>query len=142
MALNAKWEELFGGDSSGTRMALASTDAPGGGGGKGGPDLKADQGPWTTAGTVAGTLRTASVSALTELDTASDGVAGGTEGFTATAALTEVRTSWKGRITSVRDECGRLDGALKSAGKDFGEQETFIKQKMQSAAPQPPKNWG
>ncbi|HET6358379.1 hypothetical protein [Streptomyces sp.] len=123
MALNEKWQELFGGDSSGTRMTLASTDPPGGGA-KGGPDLKADQGPWTTSGGVAGALRTASVSALTELDTTSKGVAGGAEGFTATAALAEVRISWKGRITSVRDECGRLEGALKSAGKDFGERES------------------
>ncbi|MCP3822483.1 hypothetical protein NLX86_31675 [Streptomyces sp. A3M-1-3] len=120
-------------------MTLASADGAGGGG-KGGPDLKADQAPWASAGGVAGALRTAT--ALTELETSGEGVAGGTEGFTATAAVTEVRTGWKDRLTSVRDECARLEGALRSAGKDFGERETATRQKIKAAMPQQPKNRG
>lgn len=47
MALNEKWGELFGNDSpsSGTSMALASADAPGGWRDNGAPDLKASGGP-------------------------------------------------------------------------------------------------
>jgi hypothetical protein len=45
MALNAKRGELFGNDSSGTGMKLASADAPGGGGDSDAPDLKASQDP-------------------------------------------------------------------------------------------------
>ncbi|MFJ5222286.1 hypothetical protein [Streptomyces sp. NPDC088400] len=134
MALNQKWSELFGHDSSGTGMRLASADAPGNGGG-GEPDLKAAQGPWTSASGVANGLHTSSASALTELDAALEGVAGGTEGFSSSAGLTEIRTSWKERLTSVRDECTRLEGALKSAGKEFGEQEVKTKQRFEGQVP-------
>lgn len=75
--MNAKWGELFGTDDSAARMTLASASSAGGGG-EGGPNLKADQGPWTKAGGVAGQLRTSTSSSLTDLMTASEGVAGGT----------------------------------------------------------------
>ncbi|MCP3821020.1 hypothetical protein NLX86_23875 [Streptomyces sp. A3M-1-3] len=135
MALNAKWGELFGDDSPGARMTLASTDGPPGAGNTGGgPDLEVSEGPWTTAAGVANALNTSSASALTELDTASEGIAGGAAGFTSTPALEEVRTSWKGRLASVRDECLRLEGALKSAGKEFGEQEIRNKKRFEGQA--------
>ncbi|MFF1958320.1 hypothetical protein ACFVWX_15165 [Streptomyces sp. NPDC058220] len=135
MALNEKWAELFGHDSPGTGMNLASAATPVDGGGRGGPDLKVGQGPWTTASAVANGLHTSSATALTEMNTASEGVTGATEGFTSTAALNEIRTSWKERLTAVRDECARLEGALKSAGKEFGEQETRTKQRFQGEGP-------
>lgn len=114
----------------------------GGGGGEGAPDLKAGQGPWTKAGGVAGQLRTSTSSSLTDLTTASEGVAGGTAGFTSTTTLTSVLESWKTRLTAVRDECGRLEGALWGAGKDFGERETFITQKIAATTPTQPKSGG
>ncbi|MEU9982285.1 hypothetical protein [Streptomyces sp. NPDC050856] len=138
MALNAKWDELFGTDGSSARMTLASAKSPSGGGGEGGPDLKADQGPWTKAAGVAGELRTSTASSLTDLTQASEGVAGGTAGFTATGTLNEVLESWKTRLTAVRDECGRLEGALRSAGKEFGERETATRNKMAAAGPSQP----
>ncbi|MFI1400155.1 hypothetical protein [Streptomyces sp. NPDC020681] len=123
MTLNEKWSGLFGNDSSGTGMKLAHAD-PGGGSGNGGePDLKVSSGPWTTASSVANALHTSSASALTELEEAAKVDAKRTEGFDSTAAMAEVLTSWKGRLTSVRDECTRLEGSLRSAGKEFGEQE-------------------
>ncbi|MFF0060360.1 hypothetical protein ACFYRC_02220 [Streptomyces sp. NPDC005279] len=140
MALNAKWGELFGTDESAAEMALASATSPGGGGGEGAPDLKADQGPWTKAGGVAGQLRTSTSSSLTDLSTASEDVAGGTAGFTSTTTLTSVLESWKTRLTTVRDECSRLEGALWGSGRDFGERETFIKQKIAAAVPAQPKS--
>ncbi|MEV6395024.1 hypothetical protein AB0M39_09650 [Streptomyces sp. NPDC051907] len=142
MALNAKWDELFGADDGAARMTLASATSPGAGGGEDAPDLKTDQGPWTKASGVAGQLRTSTSSSLTDLTTASEGVAGGTAGFASTTTLTSVLDSWKDRLTAVRDECGRLQGALYGAGKDFGERETFIKQKIAATLPTPPKSEG
>ncbi|MFF3453136.1 hypothetical protein ACFYXH_02180 [Streptomyces sp. NPDC002730] len=126
MALSARWQELFDADSSGARMSLASANAPGDGG-RGGPDHKASQGPWTRASGVADALHTSSASALTELETAAKVEAKSTAGLDSTKAMSEVLGSWKVRLTAVRDECGRLEGSLKSAGKEFGEQEVRIK---------------
>ncbi|MFI1014632.1 hypothetical protein [Streptomyces sp. NPDC020965] len=139
MTLNTQWQELFGTEHPGAGMTLATADGRGGGGGDGGPDLKADQTPWSGAGGVAGELRGSTASAMTELETALEGVTGATEGFMATAALTEIRTGWQDRLTSVRDECERLDAALRGAGKDFGERETRTKEQIASAVPQPKK---
>ncbi|MCW7991647.1 hypothetical protein XF35_42265 [Streptomyces platensis subsp. clarensis] len=110
-------------------MSLAGLPAPDGGGG-GGPDLKADVGPWHGAGNTAGELKTSTSSSVTDLDTANEGVAGGTAGFDSTAALTEILGTWKTRLTNVRDECGRLEGALKAAGRDFGERELDTQKKV------------
>ncbi|MFF9280026.1 hypothetical protein [Streptomyces griseosporeus] len=81
-------------------------------------DLKASKGPWTKASGVAGDLRMATQSGLTDLTTAHVGVGGSTEGFTCTAALKELCASWEDRLTAVRDECDRLEGALARTGKD------------------------
>ncbi|MGA6169149.1 hypothetical protein ACPEIF_02675 [Streptomyces sp. NPDC012600] len=108
-------------------MNLASAGNPGGGA-KGAPDLKVSGGPWTTAAGVAGSLHTSTASGLTELGRAAEGVSSGADGFSSTAALTEVLASWQGRLTSVRNECSRLRGALTSAAKEFGEQEIRAKQ--------------
>ncbi|WP_225824774.1 hypothetical protein [Streptomyces naphthomycinicus] len=66
-------------------------------------------------------LRTATNSRLTDLKTAHDGVKSGTDGFSSTAALNEILSTWENRLTSVRDECDRLNGALAKTGRDFGE---------------------
>ncbi|MER8046785.1 hypothetical protein [Streptomyces sp. NPDC094032] len=127
MALNAKWQEIIGEQPA--AMSLAGVPAPDGGGG-GGPDLKADVGPWHGAGNTAGELKTSTTSSVTDLDTANEGVTGGTAGFDSSAALTEILGTWKNRLTAVRDECGRLEGALKAAGRDFGEREADTQQKV------------
>ncbi|MDJ0380710.1 hypothetical protein [Streptomyces sp. G-G2] len=137
MALSSKWQTLLGEDGVG--MTLASAATPPGGGG---PDLKADEGPWTSAGNIAGALRTSSATAVTELGAASEGVTGGTTGFASTGALTEILGTWTARFGAVRDECGRLDGALKSTGRDFGEREIATKQKFSQAVIEQPKNRG
>ncbi|MFE7133832.1 hypothetical protein ACFVIM_23555 [Streptomyces sp. NPDC057638] len=150
MTLNAQWQDLFGADAAGARtgtgMTLASAhpaaEGGGGGGGGGAPDLKADQTPWMSAGSVAGELRTGTATALTELTTAQEGVGAATEGFSAAAALAGITPGWKDRLTSVREECGRLDGALKAAGKDFGERETANRNTIASATPTQPKQGG
>ncbi|MFF6906033.1 hypothetical protein ACFY9Q_08840 [Streptomyces sp. NPDC012389] len=109
-------------------MSLASAGRTGGDGGRSTPDLKASRGPWTTAAGVAGSLHTSTASGLTELGTAAAGVSEGADGFSSTAALTEVLTSWQERLTSVRNECSRLKGALNSAAQEFGEQEIRAQQ--------------
>jgi hypothetical protein len=86
-----------------------------------GPVLKASQGPWTRASGAAMDLRTGTNAGLTELRTAHEGVTRGTDGFASTAALDEILATWEKRLTSVRDECDRLHGALARAGRDFGE---------------------
>jgi hypothetical protein len=133
MALNEKWGELFGNDSpsSGTSMTLASADAPGGWRDSGAPDLKASGGPWTTASGVADALHTSSASALTDLGTAAKVEAKNSEGLDSTKAMDEVLGSWKVRLTAVRDECQRLEGSLKSAGKEFGEREIATRKKFE-----------
>ncbi|QTE00299.1 amino acid ABC transporter permease [Streptomyces cyanogenus] len=114
-----EWEQLK--SSAAQRMRIDHVpDDPGGGGGAG-PDLKASKGPWMKASGVAEDLRTATDSALTDLKTAHEGAKAGTEGFTSTAALHEILPTWEKRLTSVRDECGRLHGALARSGRDFGE---------------------
>ncbi|TQK52238.1 hypothetical protein FBY35_2669 [Streptomyces sp. SLBN-118] len=136
MALNEKWGALFGDDSSGSgaAMRLASADAHGGGGDSGAPDLKASGGPWTTASGVANALHTSSASALTELETAAKVEAKSTAGLDCTTAMGEVLGSWKVRLTAVRDECQRLEGSLKSAGKEFGEREVVTRKKFEGRA--------
>lgn len=137
MALNAKWDELFGIGDSDARMSLASTAPDGGGGGGGKTDLKADEGPWTKSGNVAGELRTSTSSSLTDLTTANEGVAGATTGFASGTTLTTILETWKTRVTAVRDECGRLEPALKSAGRDFGEREADTQRKIAAESPVP-----
>lgn len=151
MALNATWEELFGGTggSGGTAppgqpatMTLAGVPAPDSGGGGGDADLKADEGPWHQAGNTAGELRTSTTASLTDLDTANEGVSGGTAGFDSSAGLAEILGTWKARLGAVRDECGRLEGALKGAGLQFGEREAATKRKIAAEAPAPARKEG
>ncbi|WP_051779172.1 hypothetical protein [Streptomyces sp. NRRL S-241] len=117
MGLSPKWEELF---EASPRMNLASASTPAGGGG-GNKDLDVSQGPWTSASGVSGELTVTTGTALTRLDDAHRGVVPTLEGFMLPAILGEVRASWKGRLEDVRAECSRLEGALKSAGQEFGE---------------------
>ncbi|OLZ62078.1 hypothetical protein AV521_43025 [Streptomyces sp. IMTB 2501] len=105
-------------------------DPSGGGDGGSGPDLKASQGPWTKASGVAQDLRTATDSGLTDLKTAHEGVKGGTDGFTSTAALNEILPTWEKRLTSVRNECDRLHSALAKTGRVFGEVDPAVAGKM------------
>lgn len=137
MALSHEWEALFGTAKPAGQMQLASADPAGG---SDEPDLKADEAPWTTAGGLAGQLHTRTRTALTDLDLAHEGVASRLEGFTIGATLTEVREGWEKRLGSVRDECSRLDGALKAVGKDFGEIDTEVKRSFQRLAPRPPED--
>ncbi|MFB7374377.1 hypothetical protein ACFC0D_31585 [Streptomyces sp. NPDC056222] len=119
-------------------MTLASV-APDRSGGSGGPDadLKADAGPWTKSGSVAAELRLSTSTSLTDLTTANDGVAGATAGFASSGTLTSIAETWKTRLTAVRDECGRLEPALKSAGRDFGEREVDTERRIKAASPPP-----
>ncbi|KOV70733.1 hypothetical protein [Streptomyces sp. MMG1121] len=119
-----EWEQLKAGAAQ--RMQIDHLADPGGGGssctpGGSAPDLKASKGPWTKASGVAQDLRTVTNAGLTELKTAHEGVKGGTDGFTSTAALNEILPTWEKRLTSVRNECDRLHGALAKAGRVFGE---------------------
>lgn len=102
MALNAAWEELFGGTAppgQPATMTLAGVPAPdSGGGGGGNANLKADVGPWHEAGNTAGELRASTATSLTDLDTANDGVSGGTAASTPPAP--SPRSSAPGRPAS------------------------------------------
>ncbi|MEU8520749.1 hypothetical protein [Streptomyces sp. NBC_01216] len=140
MTLNATWEELFGGTGPSGRpasMTLAGLPAEDRGGGGGDANLKADEGPWHGAGRTSGELRVSTGTALTDLGTANEGVTGGTAGFDSSAALTEILGTWKTRLTAVRDECGRLETALRSAGRDFGEREADTQRRIAAETPVP-----
>ncbi|MEU4731009.1 hypothetical protein [Streptomyces sp. NPDC023588] len=93
-------------------------NTPGDGGGK---DLDVHQGPWTGASGVSSELTVTTNAALGKLESSHEGVVPTLEGFMLPAILGEVRTSWKGRLEDVRAECTRLEGSLKTAGKEFGE---------------------
>lgn len=131
-----EWEQLKAGAAQrhSERMRIDHLADPvdgGGGGTKGpsagsGPDLKASKGPWTRASGVAHELRTATNLGLNDLKAAHEGVKGGTDGFTSTAALDEILLTWEKRLTSVRDECDRLNGALAKTGRDFGETDSAV----------------
>lgn len=129
-----EWERLKA-DAAG-RTQIDHLADPGGGGPSGttsggsAPDLKASKGPWMKASGVAQELQTATDSGLTELKTAQEGVRGGTGGFAGTAALNEILPTWEKRLTSVRDECDRLHGALARTGRDFGEIDPAVADKV------------
>lgn len=120
-ALPARWQELFGEPAG---MRLASADGPGGGGtgGSGGEgDLNHSGGPWTQAARAAGDLRVSTGAGLGKMAAAHEGIAGGTTGLAATAALAVVRASWEKRVSAVRDECGSVQGALLTVAREIGE---------------------
>ncbi|MEW2620609.1 hypothetical protein [Streptomyces sp. NPDC048106] len=128
-----EWEQLKAGAAQ--RMRIDHLVDPGGGGPSGTSgvsaiDLKASKGPWTKASGVAQELRTATNAGLTELRTAHEGVTGGTDGFTSTAALNEILPTWEKRLTSVRNECDRLHGSLAMTGRDFGEIDPAVAAKV------------
>ncbi|MYQ46299.1 hypothetical protein GTW40_14760 [Streptomyces sp. SID4985] len=79
---------------------------------------------------VAQELRIATHSRLTELSTAHEGVKGGADGFASTAALSQILPTWEKRLTSVREECDRLHGALAKTGRDFGEVDPAVAGKV------------
>ncbi|AJT66208.3 hypothetical protein T261_4565 [Streptomyces lydicus] len=106
-------------------MQLASAEANKSGGS---PDLKVSQAPWTTASGVANALQATTGSAASGLSAAHEGITWGLEGFLTPAALAEVRTSWEQRLGSIKAECHRLEGALKAAGKEFGEVDAKVAQ--------------
>lgn len=117
-----EWEQL---KSDATQRMQIDHVAPDPGGGSD-PDLRITKGPWTKASGVAGELRTATASGLTDLTTAHDGIRAATEGFTSTTALEAILPTWEKRLTAVRNECGRLDTSLAKTGRDFGEVDASV----------------
>ncbi|MEV7868180.1 hypothetical protein AB0P17_19230 [Streptomyces sp. NPDC088124] len=136
MTLSPQWEELFGPAEPKAQTRLASA-GPGDAGGE--ADLQQDAAPWTTAAGVAAELHTTTGTARSDLDLAHDGVTWGLEGFTIGAILAEVHKGWDKRLGNVRNECSRLDGALKAVGRDFGETNTEVKDSFQRLIPKPPE---
>ncbi|MFF4489775.1 hypothetical protein ACFY0F_25305 [Streptomyces sp. NPDC001544] len=86
-------------------------------------------------------LQTATNSGLSDLKTAHEGVKAGTDGFTSTAALDEILLTWEKRLTSVRNECGRLHGALTRTGRDFGELDPTVAKKLGSVSVGDTPDW-
>ncbi|MEV7153055.1 amino acid ABC transporter permease [Streptomyces misionensis] len=128
-----EWEQLKAGAAQ--RMQIDHLADSGDGGsssphGGSAPDLKASKGPWAKASGVAKDLQTVTNAGLTELKTAHEGVKGGTEGFSSTVALNEILSTWEKRLTSVRDECDRLHGALAMTGREFGELDPAVADKV------------
>ncbi|APU44571.1 hypothetical protein BSL84_21290 [Streptomyces sp. TN58] len=101
-------------------MRLASAAAPSGGGGGDG-DLAHSGGPWTKASVAAGELRVTTAEGLGKMAAAHEGIAAGTAGLGATAALAAVRESWERRVSAIRDECGSVQGALLNVAREIGE---------------------
>lgn len=58
------------------------------------------------------------------------GGAAGTKGLASALAMDAVRDSWHRRLKAVRDECEDLEGPMRQAAKDHGENEARIKAAM------------
>ncbi|MFI9238250.1 hypothetical protein [Streptomyces sp. NPDC053079] len=111
-----------------SRITLASAGTGGGG------DVhKASVRPWTAAAGVAGELHQGMDTAVRDLGHAHDGIKSDTAGFASAAALSGILSGWEARLSAVRDECKKLDGALKKAGVDFGENEAAVKASFDSS---------
>ncbi|GAB1336901.1 hypothetical protein ACE1SV_34910 [Streptomyces sp. E-15] len=142
-----EWEQLKAGAAQRTQIDHLADPGGGGGGGSSGssggsgPDLKASKGPWMAASGVAQEIQTATNSGLTELKTAHEGVKGGTDGFASTAALNEILPTWEKRLTSVRNECDRLHGALTKTGRDFGEIDPAVAGKVNGVDTSSTPDW-
>ncbi|MFJ9932292.1 hypothetical protein ACIRSJ_04130 [Streptomyces virginiae] len=113
--LPAHWQALFGEPPT---MRLASAAAPGGGDDA---ELAHSGGPWTKASVAAGELRVTTAEGLGKMSAAHEGLAAGTAGLAATAALAAVRESWERRVSAVRDECGSVRSALLNVAREIGE---------------------
>ncbi|GHC89257.1 hypothetical protein GCM10010349_77040 [Streptomyces flavofungini] len=77
--------------------------------------------PWMHAAGVADDLSTATRVARTDLRAAHEGVVSGAEGLASLGTLNTVLTSWKRRLSAVRDECVSLQPSLRSAARELGE---------------------
>ncbi|MGW1195154.1 hypothetical protein ACWD4B_04745 [Streptomyces sp. NPDC002536] len=108
----------------GTPVQLASSGT-GVGGGDG--THQASVHPWTTAGGVAGELSEGMQVALSDLEHGHAALKSGTAGFASAATLSNILSGWQNRLGAVRDECRELDGNLKKAGANFGENEAQVK---------------
>lgn len=106
------------------RMLLASAGSDSGGGGG---THKASVQPWTTASGVAAELQHDMQTALADLEHAHDGIKSGTAGFASASTLACILGGWQSRLSAVRDHCSGLEGSLKEAGANFGENEARVK---------------
>ncbi|WP_236246763.1 hypothetical protein [Streptomyces sp. CC210A] len=134
MEYSQRWQELFDlppGQQGQARTVLASADSGGpvgAGGGQG--TLQHTKGPWSSASATASELRTNTEKSRTRLAPGHTGVTSGGAGLASAAALTAVLTSWENRLTSVRDECDHLDGALLKVAKEMGETDLAVKDSL------------
>ncbi|WP_275674953.1 hypothetical protein [Streptomyces sp. MUM 178J] len=125
-----RWQELF--DTAGeARMTLASSTTST----SQGDTLRHSGGPWTSASGTAGALRTSTETSRKALRPGHEGIASGTVGLTAVAALNSVLESWEDRLVAVRNECDYLEGALLKVAKEMGETETAVKQSFEAVKP-------
>ncbi|MEV6679348.1 hypothetical protein AB0N09_21220 [Streptomyces erythrochromogenes] len=78
-------------------------------------------GPRTEASVAAGELRVTTAEGLGRMSAAHEGIAAGTAGLAATAALAPVRAFRERRVAAVRDECGSAQSALLNVAREAGE---------------------
>ncbi|MFF4405822.1 hypothetical protein ACFY2W_32625 [Streptomyces sp. NPDC001262] len=114
------------------RMDLASVGSATGGGDSG--THKASMQPWTTASGIADELQHGMQTALQDLEHAHDGIKSGTAGFTSASSLAGILGGWQSRLSAVRDHCAHLEGSLKKAGVNFGENEAHVKASFDAAS--------
>ncbi|MDX3092344.1 MULTISPECIES: hypothetical protein [Streptomyces] len=108
-------------------MTLASADGNGSGGGGRLVYLKY---PWTDGARILGELRTTTNTSVSQLTEGKKGGAAGTKGLASALAMDAVRDSWHRRLKALRDECEDLEGPMRQAAKDHGENEARIKAAM------------
>jgi hypothetical protein len=113
--------------SQNTRTALASADESRG---QEGGRLVYLRSPWTNGAGILGELRTATNTSVTQVAEGRQGKSAGSDGLASALALDAVRETWHRRLKAVRDECDSLEGPMRQAAKDHGENEARIKAAM------------
>lgn len=122
-----EWEQLkaSAAEKHSTEMRLNQLPADRGGdtpvgGASGGDQLKHSAQPWNRAAASAGSLKTSTNEAKTNLTSGHAGMAGGLTGLTSLATLKSVLSSWETRLGAVGNECESLEPTLRKVSKELG----------------------
>ncbi|WP_331447982.1 amino acid ABC transporter permease [Streptomyces xanthochromogenes] len=92
--------------------------------------LKHSDKPWTHAASVAQDLTEGVGSDLRDLTRAHEGLPRATVGLSSMTTLSSVLQSWDARLSTLREECGTLQPALRQVAVDLGEVDAKTQQQV------------
>ncbi|MBB1244985.1 hypothetical protein GL263_15620 [Streptomyces durbertensis] len=135
MGFEDEWAELKSAAQNRTRLN-AWDEGPGTGRGEAPRfgDLKVSTAALRGLAKQSGTLANHAQSAVTDLTSSHAGLPGSTRGFTSTATLETVRSSWEGRLGDARKEALRLQRVFDATAGEFDGTEQRTKADMSNLA--------